>query len=202
MPRTVSQSADRVRLGHEAPYSFDCFDEFLATDYAPESCRAVLLGCRDGRTAIYLARKGFAVLGIDPDRELLSGARERAAMADVSLDLMAGEPLGLPPLPEESFGLIVDLWTAAELPDGLERMEFLASLRKLLRRDGILISSAPAPKPKPRPKEGAPGQDRHRTYAFSNAFVSDFTRAGFTVLFEAIRPSPPGDLRRLIHARR
>ena len=30
--------------------------------------------------------------------------------------------------------LAIDLWTAAELPDGLARMDFLASLRKLLRR--------------------------------------------------------------------
>jgi SAM-dependent methyltransferase len=196
--KTVSEKVGRARFGREEPYDYSCFDELLAAEYAPEPCRAILLGSGDGRTAVYLARQGYSVLGIDPDTDLLANARERATMADVSMDLMAGNPLELPPLPEESFGLAVDLQTAADLPDGLERMEFLVSLRKLLRRDGILFSSTPAPEP----RKGEKGRDRRPTYAFSNAFVSDFTRAGFTVLFEAVRTSPPGDLRLMVHARR
>ena len=196
--RTVSEKPNRNHFGRDVPYTFECFEEFLEADYAPRDCRAIHLGCGDGRTAVYLARQGYSVLGIDPDRDLIAGARERAAAAEVSLDLMGGDPQALPPLPEESFGLAVDLWTAAELPDGLPRMEFLSSIHRLLRRDGILISSAPAPKP----KKGAKDARRHATYAFSNSFVSDFTRAGFKVLFEGIRVSPPGEPRLMIHARR
>ena len=98
-----------VQFGRETPYSFDSFDELFDTDYAPEPCRAIVLGCGDGRTAVHLARRGFSVLGIDPDRDLLASARERAAMAEVSMDLMGGDPLELPHLPEESFGLAIDL---------------------------------------------------------------------------------------------
>ena len=196
--RTVSEKMSRDHFGRETPYTFECFEEFLEADYAPRNCRAIQLACGDGRSAVFLARQGYSVLGIDPDRDLIASARERAAAANISLDLMSGDPLVLPPLPEESFGLAIDLWTAAELPDGLQRMEFLTSIHRLLRRDGILISSAPAPAP----KKGAKDTRRHATYAFSNSFVSDFTRAGFEVLFEAIRVSPPGEPRLMIHARR
>jgi SAM-dependent methyltransferase len=196
--KTAPANTTPIQFGRETPYSFDCFDELLDRGYAPEACRAIRLGCGDGRTAVYLARRGFQVLGIDPDRDLLASARERAFMAEVSMDLMGGDPLELPPLPEESFGLAVDLWTAAELPDGLPRMEYLASLHRLLRRDGILISSTAAPKP----KKGAKKTRRPQPFAFSSPFVSDFTRAGFEVVFEAVRQSPPGDLRLVVHARR
>jgi len=196
--KTVSKRAGLARFGRDVQYSFESLDELLATSYAPEACRAIHLGCGDGRTAVYLARQGFSVLGIDPDRDLLASARERAVMADVDMDLMGGDPLELPPLPEESFGLAVDLWTAAELPDGLPRMEFLSSLHRLLRRDGILISSAPAPKV----KKGTEGRRQNPTYAFSSPFVSDFTRSGFEVLFEGVRASPPGEMRLMVHARR
>jgi len=196
--KTAPAKSRPIQFGRETPYSFDCFDEVLSNDYAPEPCRAILLGCGDGRTAVYLARQGYQVLGIDPDRDLLASARERAFMAEVPMDLMGGDPLELPHLPEESFGLAIDLWTAAELPDGLPRMQYLASLHRLLRRDGILISSTAAPKP----KKGGKSRRRSPTYAFSSPFVSDFTRAGFEVLFEGVRESPPGDLRLMVHARR
>jgi len=196
--KTAHAGLPPVQIGHETPCFYDSFDELLKAEYAPEPCRAIHLGCGDGRTAVYLARKGFQVLGIDPDRDLLASARERAVMADVSMDLMGGDPLELPPLPEESFGLAVDLWTAADLPDGLPRMEFLASLHRLLRRDGVLISSTAAPKPAKGPKK----RRRPQTFAFSSPFVSDFTRAGFEVVFEGVRKSPPGELRRVVHARR
>ena len=91
--------ATPISFGREQPYEFGSFDQFLETGYAPEPCRAIQLGCGDGRTAVYLARKGYQVLGIDADRDLLASARERAHMAKVSIDLMGGDPLLLPPLP-------------------------------------------------------------------------------------------------------
>ena len=198
--RAAPARSTPVQFGRETPYCYDALDEFFEKDYAPEPCRAIHLGCGDGRTAVYIARMGFQVLGIDPDRDLLASARERAIMAELNIDLMGGDPLMLPPLPEESFGLAVDLWTAAEIPDGAERVDFLRSLHKLLRRDGVLISSAPAPKPRR-------GTKRKKTkarapFAFASPFISDFTRAGFRVVFEGVRQSPPGEPRLLVHALR
>ena len=196
--KMVTARTSAVQIGRESPCFYDCFDELLDAEYAPDSCRAIHLGCGDGRTAVHLARKGYQVMGIEPDRDLLAAARERATMSDVPMDLMGGEPLELPPRAEESFGIAVDLWTAAELADGLPRTDFLSSLHRLLRKDGILMSSTAAPKP----SKGAKPSQGKATYAFSNAFVSDFTRAGFEVLFEGVRKSPSGEMRLVVHARR
>lgn len=184
-----------IRFGREEPYDFGCIEEFLGTDYAPRSCRTIHLGCNEGRTTVFLAQQGYHVLGIDPDRERLAEARERAVMASVELDLMMGDPLALPPLPEESFCLAVDLWTAAALPDGLAREDYLRSILKLLMRNGVLIASAPAPVGPRKKKKGQP-------FAFAGPFVSDFTRAGFQVLFEGIRTTPPGERRLVVHAKK
>ncbi len=142
---------------------------------------------------MFLARQGFQVLGIDPDRELLSAARERALMAGVELDLMAGDPLALPPLPEECYGLAVDLWTAGLLPDGFEREEYLRKIYRLLMRDGVLIASAPPPGRTRAVRRSGP-------FAFANPFVADFTRAGFEVLYEGIQKIPSGEVRQVVHA--
>lgn len=184
-----------IRFGREEPYDFTCLEELFSASYAPDPCRAIHLGCRNGRISVYIARKGFHVLGIDPDRDRLAAARERAVMAMVDIDLMAGDPLTLPPLPEECFGLAVDLETASSLHDGLEREEHLRRLRKLLTRNGVLLSSAPAPKRRGKPV-------KRRPFAFSDPFVSDFTRAGFEVVKEKIATSPSGKSCLIIHAKK
>ena len=184
-----------IRFGREKAYNFDCLEEFLRVPYAPEPCRTIHIGCGDGRTSVYLAQKGYQILGIDPERDLLAAARERAVMAAVHLDLMAGDPLALPPLPEESFGLALDFGTAAEMSDGLTREDYLRKIFKLLMRDGILLAAGPeVPRRTPRRKG--------ESYAYSGPFVSDFTRAGFDVVFEGVQVTPPGDERLIVHARK
>ena len=194
MASRASATGAPVRFGREEPYDFTCFDEFFEADYAPSRCRTIHLGCRDGRTTVHLARRGYQILGIDPDRELLAAARERSVMAGVELDLMAGDPLALPPLPEESFCLAVDLWTAGALPAGIAREDYLRRVLKLLMRNGVLVASAPAPI---RDRESG-----DEPFAFAGPFVSDFTRAGFEVIFEGIRATPPGERRLIVHARK
>lgn len=195
---TRTAEATPLHFGREQPYQFDSFESFFESEYAPETGRVIHVGCGDGRLSVYLARCGWYVLGIDPDRDLLAAARERAHMANVPIDLMAGDPLLLPPIPEESFGLAVDLSTAGSLADGLEREEFLRRMFKLLRRGGVLISSAPAPKP----RKGRKTKAKNRPYAFAGPFVSDFTRAGFEVRFEGVQTSPDGESRLMVHARK
>jgi ubiquinone/menaquinone biosynthesis C-methylase UbiE len=192
--RTTPTELAPVTFGHEEPYDFTCFEEFFASPYVPEPCRTIHIGCGTGRVSVHLAQRGYRVLGIDPNRDRLAAARERSVLASVEIELMAGDPLSLPPLPEECFGLAVDLETAASLTDGLEREEYLRGLFRLLTRNGVLLSSAPAPK---RKKTRA----RKRTpFAFSGPFVSDFTRAGFEVVKEKIATTPSGDQRLMVHA--
>ena len=184
------------RFGREEPFDFDGFDRFFRSEYAPATCRCIHLGCGDGRISVYLARHGYLVLGIDPNRDLLASARERAAMVGVEIELMGGDPLGLPPLPEECYGLAVDLFTASALGDGLPREDYLRGILKLLRRNGILIASAPAP----RRSRGQPAD--MGLFAFAGPFVSDFTRAGFEVVYEGVQNEPAGEPRLVVHARK
>lgn len=192
--KATSTRSSPVQLGREEPHNFETLDEFLCAEYAPESGRTILLGCGRGHSAVYLARKGYRVLGIDADRDLLAAARERAILGGVEMDLMAGDPVALPPMPEEAFALAVDLYTACDLGDGAEREEYLRQIHRMIMRNGVLLASAPAPKRR--------AKDRRSTFAFAGPFVSDFTRAGFEVLFEGIRTSTNGEARLVVHGRK
>jgi hypothetical protein len=140
---------------------------------------------------VNLARRGFRVVGIDPDREQLASARERARMAEVDLDLMAGDPLELPPIPGESIGLHVDFDTAVAMDDGLGREDFLRIVFRYLTRGGIVLAAGPGAREGP-----------DESFAFGTPFVSDFTRAGFEVLMQGIRTLPNGERRLVLHARK
>lgn len=188
--------ATRFRFGQEEPYNFDCLTELFEKDYAPPSNRTIHFGCSSGRVSVWCALLGQRVLGIDADRELIAAARERSALAGVELDFMAGEPLELPPLPEESFGLAIDFRVAAAMADGMEREGYLRRIHTFLMRNGILITSAAAPR-QPRPTAR-----RNRALAFAGPFVSDITRAGFRVLFEGVREIPGGERRLIVHAKK
>jgi SAM-dependent methyltransferase len=52
------------------------------------SGRAIDLGCGNGRNAIYLARNGFSVEGVDYSDSALAWARERVAAAGVPVSLI------------------------------------------------------------------------------------------------------------------
>ena len=194
-PNATPAGRGSIRIGQEESCDFSCLDELFEQSYAPSSCRVIHLDCGKGHIAVYLAQRGMRVMGIDPDRELLAAARERSRMADVELDLMAGNPLELPPIPEESIGLNVDFSTAVALRDGLEREDFLRIVHRYLTRGGIVLSAGPAAG-----KNKSDVQDR--SFAFGSPFVADFTRAGFKVLMQGIRTVPNGESRLVVHARK
>ena len=181
-------------FAREEPYNFEVLEEFFRAEYAPDPGRTILLGCGNGHNAVYLAKKGHRVLGIDADRDLLAAARERAILGGVEMDLMAGDPIALPPMPEEAFSLAVDFKTACALGDGPERENYLRQIHRLIMRNGVLVASAPAPKRRP--------LARLSTFAFAGPFVSDITRAGFEVVFEGIRPASDGKPRLIVHGRK
>jgi SAM-dependent methyltransferase len=52
-------------------------------------CRAIELGCGTGASAVYLARRGFAVTAVDLSPRAIGKARERARAARVSVRFLA-----------------------------------------------------------------------------------------------------------------
>jgi SAM-dependent methyltransferase len=69
--------------------------------------RAVDIGCGSGRNAIYLARHGFSVEGIDYSDTAIEWARERAAQAGVSVSFTRASVFELPPA-AGSYDLVYD----------------------------------------------------------------------------------------------
>jgi SAM-dependent methyltransferase len=201
--KAPSTEPPRVHARRRETAVYDCVDELLDGESAPAPCRTILLGCGRGYTAVSLAKRGYRVLGIDPDRDLLAAARERAVLGGVEIDLMGGDPLALPPMPEEAFGLAVDFHTACDLDDGVPREDYLRQIFKLLMRNGVLLASAPPPRrTAPDRKKSKKTRGGSRTFAFAGPFVSDFTRAGFEVVFEGIRNDPEGEPRLVVHAKK
>ncbi len=192
---SIPTGRNSTRFQYEEACDFSCLDELFRQEYAPSACRVIHMGCGKGSVAVHLAGMGFQVMGIDPDRELLAFARERSRMADVDLDLMAGNPLELPPIPEESIGLNVDFDTAAAMEDGLAREEFLRMIHRFLTRGGLVLAAGPSP-------ETGRDDDPDGSFAFGTPFVSDFTRAGFEVLMQGIRVIPNGEHHLVVHARK
>jgi len=80
--------------------------EKLVEDRTLRPCRAVVLGCGTGTNAIYLAKKGFEVTGIDIAPTALSRAEKKAQEAGVKVRWLLADVLAPPEL--EPFELIFD----------------------------------------------------------------------------------------------
>ena len=101
--------------------------------------RAVLdLGCGPGRHAVPLARRGFAVTGVDGSAFLLGRARERAATAGVGVELVHEDMRRF--VRPAAFDLALSLFTSFGYFD--DRGEDLAVLQRVhesLRPGGALV---------------------------------------------------------------
>jgi SAM-dependent methyltransferase len=103
----------------------------------PEGGDVLDAPCGFGRHSIPLARAGFRVTGADRSRALLEDARRRAAgerwpkwaQADYR-DL---------PMPDESFDLVINMFTSLGYLGDDQDTRALAELRRVLRPDGRLV---------------------------------------------------------------
>jgi SAM-dependent methyltransferase len=127
----------------EDNYDYTVLDEFRESGHCPRPTRMVNTGCGGGEAAVYLAKLGFNCVGIDPDRSDVGLARERAWLAGVDIDFMVGDLFETPNLlPAESFGLAVDRGAFFQIQDERERQRYLANIKRLLFRGGVLLLSA------------------------------------------------------------
>ena len=69
---------------------------------------ALDLGCGTGTSAIYLAQKGLAVVGIDFTPKAIDAARDKAQGAGVAVDFRVGDVTRLDFL-QQSFDLVLDV---------------------------------------------------------------------------------------------
>jgi SAM-dependent methyltransferase len=104
--------------------------------------RVLDLCCGQGRHAVELARRGFAVTGADLSRYLLGLARDAAEQAGVEVRLHRGDMRELPW--EEEFDAVIVMFTAFGYFDSEEDNErVLREVRKALRPGGRLLLDLP-----------------------------------------------------------
>jgi ubiquinone/menaquinone biosynthesis C-methylase UbiE len=68
----------------------------VACGLAPRAATVLDVGCGAGQEAIFLARCGFCVIGVDFSAEGLAIARQKAVAAGVKVDWREGSALALP----------------------------------------------------------------------------------------------------------
>jgi SAM-dependent methyltransferase len=109
-------------------------------------------GCGTGRVAIELDRRGVAVVGVDPDPDMIAAARAKApALRWVTTGL---ETLDLP----ERFGLVV--LAGNVIPYAEDRAGVVAGCARHLRPGGLLLAGFAA-------QPGWPTPDEHDAWCAS-----------------------------------
>ena len=70
-------------------------------------CRALDICCGTGTEAIYLAKKGFEVSGIDISEKAIEIAEKKAEEEKLIVDFKTGDVLNMP-YPDNFFGFVVN----------------------------------------------------------------------------------------------
>ena len=99
--------------------------------------RVLDVGCGEGRFAAELARRGFAVVGVDVAEEPLRRARAREPM--LQLRIVPAE--GRWPLADASFDLV---WAGETIEHVADTVGWLSEVHRVLRGGGRLLLSTPA----------------------------------------------------------
>jgi SAM-dependent methyltransferase len=129
-------------LGEGIPWHFDDPPEQLVALVEGERvspCRALEMGCGLGSQALYLARLGFEVTGVDLSRVAVERARARAEAGGLRCRFVAAELTGDLPDLGEAFELVWD-WELLHHIFPPERPAYLDNVAHLLAPGGLYLS--------------------------------------------------------------
>jgi SAM-dependent methyltransferase len=113
---------------------------WLAPLFRRERVASILeAGCGSGRDALFYAREGFTVTGLDLSPSALRWARERAARDGLAISLLVGD-LCASGLTEGSFDATVAIHLIHLQPEPVRRA--MVNRLWLLTRDGGLVATA------------------------------------------------------------
>jgi len=148
-PTLPSESAERWRRTYaETPYrelpwfsprAYRWLRTMVAEGRLRRGSRVIDLGCGAGTNALYLARSGFRVSGVDIAPGAIDAATRRAQRAGVVVDLRVGDVLRLPYASGE-FAAATDVGCFHTLPEPL-RPAYSAEVSRVLRPGGSLLLS-------------------------------------------------------------
>ncbi len=162
--------------------------ELVTGTDAPAPGRALDIGCGTGTHAVYLAREGWQVTGIDAVEHALELARRRAADADVAVQWLKADVAKLGALDiEPGFTLVYDRGCFHDLGDDA-REAYARGVTALAAPDARLLLMAFAP---------------GRRLAAPRGVSDDEIRARFAPSWDVVSirpdrgPDPPGPMRRV-----
>ena len=144
MPRAAFESfwdrayRDGSYLEHwEAPEVPPELAALVASGDLPAGATALDVGCGSGLEAVFLARAGLRVIGVDSSRPGLELARERARAAGVELELRPGSALALP-VESASIDLVLDRGCLHGI-DREDRPAYATEIARVLRPGGRIL---------------------------------------------------------------
>ncbi|MBO8162727.1 MAG: class I SAM-dependent methyltransferase [Brevibacillus sp.] len=113
-------------------------DQIIRLLQLPKGARILDLGCGQGRIAVPLAQRGYAVTGYDGSPILLEAARERASSAGVEVEFVEGDMRQLSYT--ETFDAVLNMGTAfGYVREEQEDAEILRRIQRALREGGQFL---------------------------------------------------------------
>jgi ubiquinone/menaquinone biosynthesis C-methylase UbiE len=104
------------------------------------SCKVLEVGCGTGNDAIYLAKKGFEVVGIDLSSSAIQRAKEKAKRekVDSRCQFYNADVLDLSFLKETKFDFVLDRTCFGSI-DSSKREKFKENIKNVLTRNGKFL---------------------------------------------------------------
>ncbi len=135
--RAYAEGRRHWRPEHATP---DAFLEFLGSSEAPpKGARILEAGCSDGLNAVYLARLGYRVTGVDASPAAIRRAREIAGEQGADVCFLCCDIVREALPGRGMYDLWVDIKTLHCLWDDDDRYRYLRAAASSLREDGYLF---------------------------------------------------------------
>jgi ubiquinone/menaquinone biosynthesis C-methylase UbiE len=109
--------------------------ESFATNHSPG--RALDLGCGTGTNAVFLAKNGWQVTGVDFVERAIRTAKRKASQAGVKVKFICGDVTQLDITPG-GFDLILDIGCLHSLPPDKKKM-YMKNVARLLSQQGTYM---------------------------------------------------------------
>ncbi len=110
----------------------------------PRSGHLLEIGCGAGENAVWFARRGYVVSGVDIAPTAIEWANERALNDGVSVDFQVGDVRTLQCFSDASFDIVHDGHCMHCIIGNEDRNAVLTTVRRVLKNEGIFVLSTMA----------------------------------------------------------